>query len=96
VQYLTPPTEGFGLARADGKLAVYNEVYEDEVSGERVYALRELTGRQAALVHLARFKVAIETRINKMGWAKSGRFQFKTGVRTTDLVTNPITAYTMF
>lgn len=98
VSYWDGPIQGY-MRLVGGGLFHFSQVYEDDVSGERVYALRQLTPWQAAKVHFNRVSWAVERWYNTAKITERARSQswirLKLRFGVEDLAANPISAYTL-
>jgi hypothetical protein len=82
-----------GFVRQDGKLLYYSNIYEDDISKERLFKLSDLSGFDAFKVHTNRVIWAIELKWNKLvywpkkSWRRLPRFDLK------HFADNPLYAY---
>jgi hypothetical protein len=85
-----------GYCRVNGKLAVFNQDYEDDVSGERIYGLRFLTGFEAFKMHANHQILRAQTAFNKWMWPGQGKKWVKFRCFKIDKSSHPGHGYCMF
>ena len=92
ISYYDGPLAGF--ARVNGELQYFDTVHEDDVSGERVYVLHELSRWEKVKSHVDDISWKLELKINRLlGWPKRGRWIKLPRFGNESLINNNITGY---